>query len=458
MIRDISSEELRTQDQYNNDPGTQHDPFNGIICLYISNFFTDAINLVYYIRGTRNVAMFCSGMSGMQAFNGAALFAATHLTLEGITQLIWGRLDVGDTRTPKRLVKSKSPIEVNKWRYIFETGRMVWEKSGIDLGKLNEAMEISESGGTHKGKRPASEDAANKMACLRGGSGRPDSHLDGLLQKVINNPKYERFLTLREWASRNKSTNKSRHDTTDDLHGMCSNRDTPNQSPSKHDTVDNFLHADDEWVGAAWSGEVSSNQDTIDDAHGTSPDHAAPDPPPSLPDPVDNLDEQCFEQRAKQWSIPSSVVRYGMSDEWQANIKQASRPASHELHRQRYINDVRNAVRRGDMRRSQAQWLLRRTKGLKLESTRKFTLAPQDIQAAEVLGRVAKRLPGREKDAGTSRASAGNVETNTASARSKPAVSSQRNEAVQQLDSDAWLASILDLDQFSEEGKMPQDQ
>lgn len=100
------------------------------------------------------------------------------------------------------------------------------------------------------------------------------------------------------------------------------------------------------------------------------------------------------------------------------------------------------------MKRVQAQYLLRRTRRLKYESTRNFTLAPKDLEAAEVLGKASKRFTGREKDAGTTRASA----------RSEPAMSLQRNKADQQLDSDAWLASILDLDQFSEEKKgMPQD-
>jgi len=101
------------------------------------------------------------------------------------------------------------------------------------------------------------------------------------------------------------------------------------------------------------------------------------------------------------------------------------------------------------MKRPQAQYLLRRTNGLKYESTRNLTLAPKDLEAAEVLGKASKRFTGRRKDAGITRASA----------RSEPAMSSQRNKADQQLDSDAWLVPILDLDQFSEEKKdMPQDQ
>lgn len=376
----------------------------------------------------------------MQAFNGAALFAATHLTLEGLTQPIWGRLDAEDTRRPKRLVKSKSPLKVNKWRYIFETGRTVLEKSGIDLDRLNEAMDISESGGTHKGKLTASEDAADKVVSLRGGSGRPDSHFDGLPQNVINNPKYEQSLKLREWSSRNKSTDKS----SDDLHEPCSYQDTPKQSPSKYDTFDNLLGTDDNWVGSVWSEEVLSKHDT--NLPNKSPDHAISVPPPSLPDPVDVLDEKCFEQQVKQWSIPTSVVPYGMSDVWQANIQQASRPAIHELHRQRHIY---NALNQGKMKEPQARYLLSRTHGLKCESTRKFTLPIFDLRAAEVLGKASKALPGREKDAETARASVRNVESNRASPRSETAVSSQRNQAGQHLDGDAWLASILHLGQFS---------
>jgi hypothetical protein len=202
-IKEISNQDFRTQGQYNNDPETRHDPFNGVICVHISNFFSDAINLIYYIRGTRNVAMFCGGMSGMQAFNGAALFAATHLTLEGVTQPIWGLLNAESSRLPKRMAKTKSPIEANKWRYMFETGRVVWEKSDIDLDKLNEAMETSDRGGTHQRKRTASEDAANNVASLRGGSGHADSPIDESLttilrQEVVNDPVFKRFLKLRQ--------------------------------------------------------------------------------------------------------------------------------------------------------------------------------------------------------------------------------------------------------------------
>lgn len=142
-IRDMSNKELRMQDQYSNGPETRHDLLNEVVCAYISIFFSDATNLVYYIRGTRNVAMFCIDMSGTQTFNGAVLFATTHLTLKGLTQTGCGQVHAETTRAPNRLVKSKSPSEVNKWRYLLETGRAAWAKDDIDMDKLREAMETS---------------------------------------------------------------------------------------------------------------------------------------------------------------------------------------------------------------------------------------------------------------------------------------------------------------------------
>lgn len=272
-IRDISSEEHWTQDQYNNDPETQYDLFNGVICIYISNFFTNGINFTYYIRGMRNVAMFCGGMSGTQAFNGAALFAVTNLTLQELTQPIWGILDAGSDslRPPQRLIKSKSPIETNKWRYIFETGRLVWEKSDVDLEKLHKALRTS-NGGPRMRKSLESEDAANKMAYLRGGSGRADSPFDEDLtilprKGVIKNPVSKPFL-----------------------------KSQPINSPDI---------------------AVYESQDKVS---GTHSNHATASTPSSDHRAVDSLDLQCFEQRSKQWIIPSNIMRYGMSDEWQANI------------------------------------------------------------------------------------------------------------------------------------------
>lgn len=91
------------------------------------------------------------------------------------------------------------------------------------------------------------------------------------------------------------------------------------------------------------------------------------------------------------------------------------------------------------MKWTQAQYLLNRTIGLKFESTRKFALAPKDLEAAEVLRNTPTRFAGREED----------DETNAASAQGEPVVSSQGQEA-DQVASDVWLTSVLRVEQLSE--------
>jgi hypothetical protein len=70
---------------------------------------------------------------------------------------------------------------------------------------------------------------------------------------------------------------------------------------------------------------------SMDDRHGNASNQAPSDPSPpsnlaisnlSPPrhDTIADLDLQYFEQRVKQWTVPSNLVRHGMSDEWQANI------------------------------------------------------------------------------------------------------------------------------------------
>ncbi|KAF3038786.1 hypothetical protein E8E12_003018 [Didymella heteroderae] len=270
-IREISSDDPRTQDQYDNDPETQHDPFNGIFCVYISNFFTDTSNLIYYIRGTRNVEILCAGMGGMQSFNGAALFAATHLNLQEITQPICDRPNSMSERIPRRLVKSKSPTEANKWRYMFETGRTVWRKSGVDLNKLGEAMEMSSGGDSRKRKRSASEEEIMKVASLRGGSGRAENVIDEkrpiLIRKTVHFLLHPRF----EMQTEAKETNRpSKLQLTD-------SPDTSTDQPSR-----------------VYQSQVPNN------LLGAFSKNAAHHPPSSKLDAGDNLDLQCLEQRAKQ--------------------------------------------------------------------------------------------------------------------------------------------------------------
>lgn len=135
-IRELSAEDPYTQTQYDEDQEAQHDLNNRVYCICISDFFTDQTNLVYYIKGAQNVNMFSFGMTGMEAFNGAILFIIGPYSFLHV-------LDPVNIKHCKveRVGKSDMPLEQVRWRYIFETGRLVWNKGDVDLGKLEELME-----------------------------------------------------------------------------------------------------------------------------------------------------------------------------------------------------------------------------------------------------------------------------------------------------------------------------
>lgn len=135
-IRELSTEDPYTQTQYDEDLEAQHGPNNRVYCIYISDFFTDQNNLVYYIKGTQNVNMFSLGMMGMEAFDGAILFIIGPYSFSHVLDLV----NIKHSKV-ERIGKSDMPLEHVKWRYIFETGRLVWNKSDVDLGKLAELME-----------------------------------------------------------------------------------------------------------------------------------------------------------------------------------------------------------------------------------------------------------------------------------------------------------------------------
>lgn len=138
-VQALCKDDPYTQIQYYEDLEAQHDRNDRICCVYISNFFADRMNLVYYIKGTRNVERFYGGMSGMQAYNGAALFAISPHNFAYVLKAVKIRRS---TNANDRVLKSEMPIESSKWRYIFETGRLVWSKSDIDLNKLQKLMEM----------------------------------------------------------------------------------------------------------------------------------------------------------------------------------------------------------------------------------------------------------------------------------------------------------------------------
>jgi hypothetical protein len=428
-IREIATDDPWTQDQYDNDTEARYDPFDGVYCVYISNFFTDATNLIYYIRGTRNVEMFCSGMAGMQAFDGAVLFAVTHLLLGGITQPIWGQSSLQGEREPTRLTKSKSPVEVDKWRYLFETGRTIWGKSGIDLDKLSQAMEMSDNGDSGKSRESrATEDGididpqedpdrqlsrleasesgegAKKVASLRGGSGREDSVVG------IKRPR-----TIRR--------------KTSSLLDQVSQSPTHTSEEEAIEEPPNKLQRTDSTNTSTTQPSVAHRSRASNSFLGTSSEDPAVIPLSSEPDTIDDLDLQIAERRVKKWSNPNNTVHYGMSDEWQRNIDRASQAALYEPRRLQRIYD---AKRHGYISSDRADSQMHGIHGLRFQSTRGFTMTSVDREAAEMLGTAL--------DAGASSVST-NTESTVPSLKMAPS----------DLGADGWLSTFMHLDQSFDE-------
>ena len=109
-IKDLSNENPYTQTSYYQDPESQHAPNDRIACIFISNFFIERTSLVYYIKGARNVERFYGGMTGMQAFNGAVLFAVCARNFAYVLK--------DSNLRPEKVVKSRMAVEASKWRYI----------------------------------------------------------------------------------------------------------------------------------------------------------------------------------------------------------------------------------------------------------------------------------------------------------------------------------------------------
>ncbi|KAJ4361554.1 hypothetical protein N0V95_001806 [Ascochyta clinopodiicola] len=136
IIQTLAAGDPWTQTEYEEDPESQYDPNDRICCVYIHNFFSNGTSLVYYIGGTRNVEMFLGGMHGMQAFNGPLLFAVSPSSLSYIVESINFSATPGN-RT-ERLAKDRTPFGRNKWRYIYETGRLAWSKADVHMEKLRQ--------------------------------------------------------------------------------------------------------------------------------------------------------------------------------------------------------------------------------------------------------------------------------------------------------------------------------
>jgi hypothetical protein len=100
------------------------EPRQFAMVVFIQNFFTDGRDFAYYVIGQPNVSAFCSGMFGMQAYNGPIL----------ATPILYNKNVLAESYD--RVRWSDSHMEKVKWKYLFETARMAWHELLIDPQKV----------------------------------------------------------------------------------------------------------------------------------------------------------------------------------------------------------------------------------------------------------------------------------------------------------------------------------
>jgi hypothetical protein len=123
--------------QYDENPESQYDTNNGICYVYISNFFTDRTNLVYYIKGTQNVTRFIGGSFGMQAYDGPML-----CTVNSYQNSYILKFTNVDKIQEEKVIKDDIPMGRLRWQYLFETGRLAWSKMEFDENKATQVKEM----------------------------------------------------------------------------------------------------------------------------------------------------------------------------------------------------------------------------------------------------------------------------------------------------------------------------
>ncbi|KAF1929698.1 uncharacterized protein M421DRAFT_4147 [Didymella exigua CBS 183.55] len=390
-------------------------------------------------------------MSGMEVFNGPALFAITHSSLDAITQFIWS-----SGPRSQRLVKSKSPIEANKWRYIFEAGLTIWGKSGIDLDKLGQAMEKSDDGRSGRSKEDhASDDGMDvdlrddpvhqsiesatsesgqrkKVATLRGGSGRADSVVDIQRPRRATRRNIDYRLLDHGVDSGKNVTQTANEERPKKVRRTRPSSTSPSGSHSAH--TSQVLE------GLLASASKDNAQLSTESLHPRKAAQLPEEPEETLSlsklDTEDDLDLEFSRPREEEWINSGHIARYGMSDEWRAKIDQAFQPALAEVQRQQRIWDE---LIQGQIDTVQAQNQLCGTHGLRFQSSSESVLGPENSQAAKVLGGSLAH----------SRRGTGNAGTDEASAENELTLPSLEVES-HHFGTDAWLSTSMHLDQLFE--------
>lgn len=121
--------------------------------VYIQHFTTDGLDFAYYICGAANLTKFLAGTFGMQAYGGP-LFG-TPIVLHSKEDLLSGNNVFRHEKGGSRVCKHGPQTERLRWRYLFETARLVWSKMEFNFETLLELR---------KGRAAAQDDSAEAIA------------------------------------------------------------------------------------------------------------------------------------------------------------------------------------------------------------------------------------------------------------------------------------------------------
>ncbi|KAH7077206.1 hypothetical protein FB567DRAFT_145138 [Paraphoma chrysanthemicola] len=98
----------------------------------ISRFFVDDRDLIYYVQGKNLIPKLMEGVFGRQCFTGP-MFGCPVKTIE-LTSALSEVMSFADNAC--KVFRMTSHMEGVKWRYFFETGRVLWSRLKIDTHKL----------------------------------------------------------------------------------------------------------------------------------------------------------------------------------------------------------------------------------------------------------------------------------------------------------------------------------
>jgi hypothetical protein len=103
----------------------------------ITQFFTNGRDLVYYVQGREHITKLNEGAFGRQCFTGP-LFGCPVMTIQ-LASVISEAIEYSDSGG--KVWRLTSHMEGVKWRYFFETGRVLWDRLALDKYKMKALQE-----------------------------------------------------------------------------------------------------------------------------------------------------------------------------------------------------------------------------------------------------------------------------------------------------------------------------